>query len=241
MSLPSQHFRLPQVRLAVAAGARPRATRSRLIATSFYWSFSLENAAGQMLLEVTDDDDTPNDLPAASRGEHPSGDREDLRAERLELLALVRGLEALDQPSLVTLVTASRYVSHGVRYGLELWREHDWLWEHDGVWEPIRNRDLWLRVNQALQFHQVDCRIWRVDEGWYQRHPELRAAGPRSVRWRRLPSLTSQLASLPSTADNAAGEQLSEMPLDNLTADDGMGTPSSVPQFFSEGTSCERP
>ena len=38
--------------------------------------------------------------------------------ERLELLAVVRGLEALDGPARVTLVTKSRYVSRGIRCGL---------------------------------------------------------------------------------------------------------------------------
>jgi hypothetical protein len=42
--------------------------------------------------------------------------------ERLELLAVVRGLEALDQPASVTLVTKSRYVSRGLKRGLADWR-----------------------------------------------------------------------------------------------------------------------
>ena len=37
----------------------------------------------------------------------------DVRGERLELMTLVRGLEALDQPSRVTLMTASGYVARG--------------------------------------------------------------------------------------------------------------------------------
>ncbi|MEX0938064.1 MAG: RNase H family protein [Pirellulales bacterium] len=83
--------------------------------------------------------------------------------ERLELLALVRGLEALDQPSRVTLVTESRYVSRGVQYGLEEWRENAWMWERFGCLVPIKDRDLWQRVDQALKFHRLECRTWRVD------------------------------------------------------------------------------
>ncbi len=44
------------------------------------------------------------------------------RGERLELLAVVRGLEALEQPSRVTLVTPSKYVQRGLTYGLAEWR-----------------------------------------------------------------------------------------------------------------------
>jgi ribonuclease HI len=83
--------------------------------------------------------------------------------ERLELLAVVRGLEALDQPSRVTLVTSSRYVSHGLRLGLAEWRENAWQWERFGEMTPVKNGDLWQRVDQALRFHSVDCRTWRID------------------------------------------------------------------------------
>jgi ribonuclease HI len=83
--------------------------------------------------------------------------------DRLELLAVVRGLEALEQPSKVTLVTPSRYVSRGMRYGLHAWRESNWQWERFGKMAPVKNSDLWRRVARALEFHQVECRTWRFD------------------------------------------------------------------------------
>lgn len=83
--------------------------------------------------------------------------------ERLELLAVVRGLEALGQPSRVTLVTGSRYVQSGLTQGIAEWREQDWQWERFGRFVPVANRDLWQRVDRALEFHKVDCRRWWVD------------------------------------------------------------------------------
>ncbi len=83
--------------------------------------------------------------------------------ERLELLAVVRGLEALDQPSRVTLVTKSRYVSRGFRRGLEDWRNNGWRWECFGRMVPVKNADLWQRIDRALQFHRLECRTWRFD------------------------------------------------------------------------------
>jgi ribonuclease HI len=82
---------------------------------------------------------------------------------RLELLAVVRGLEALDQPSQVTLVTRSRYVTRGIGRQLNHWRENQWHWERFGRQVPIRDRDLWQRVDRALEFHQVECVRWRFD------------------------------------------------------------------------------
>jgi ribonuclease HI len=87
----------------------------------------------------------------------------DARGERLELLAVVRGLEALAQPSRVTLVTPSRYVNRGLTCGLAEWRTNGWRWEHYGEMVPVKNRDLWQRVDRAMQFHQLDCRAWRFD------------------------------------------------------------------------------
>ncbi len=81
--------------------------------------------------------------------------------QRLQLLAVVRGLEALDQPSQVTLVTSSRYVQRGFRFGLKEWRQRDWQWEHFGAMKPIPNADLWRRVNQAMRYHAVACRRWQ--------------------------------------------------------------------------------
>ncbi len=108
------------------------------------WHFLLESLDGRSVIEASD-------MEPGVQG------------ERLELLALVRGLEALDQPSRVTLITASRDVSRGIRYGLEAWRLNDWCWERDGRWVPVKNRDLWQRVDRAMRFHRVECRRWRVD------------------------------------------------------------------------------
>jgi len=103
------------------------------------WRFSLENANGREL-EV-------NDFEAFTQG------------PRLELLAVVRGLEALEQPSRVTLVTSSRYVKRGIAYGLEDWRISGWRWESHGKMVPVKNSDLWRRLDRALQVHCVDCRL----------------------------------------------------------------------------------
>jgi ribonuclease HI len=90
-------------------------------------------------------------------------DEPDMGGERLELLAVVRGLEALPEPARVTLVTPSKYVNRGLAQGLPEWRHNGWQWEHFGEMVPVKNRDLWQRVDRALDFHQVQCRSWRFD------------------------------------------------------------------------------
>lgn len=87
----------------------------------------------------------------------------DVSRERLELLAVVRGLEALDQPSSVTLVTSSKQISRAVRQGLEYWRIRDWKWERFGEKVPMKNADLWQRIDCAMRIHDVRCRTYRLD------------------------------------------------------------------------------
>lgn len=117
------------------------------------WRFAVRRDTGRLVLEAADVEP-------------------DLAGPRLDLLAVVRGLESLDYPSRVTLVTSSNYVRRGIAYGLESWRQSGWTWEWFGQMVPVKNRDLWQRIDRALEFHRVRCRQWRVDLP----HPVL--AGP---------------------------------------------------------------
>lgn len=79
---------------------------------------------------------------------------------RLALLAVVRGLEALDGPSRVTLLVANRFVRRGIRRDLALWKERGWRWERFGQLVAIRDLDLWKRIDRALSIHEVECFAW---------------------------------------------------------------------------------
>jgi ribonuclease HI len=85
--------------------------------------------------------------------------------ERLDLLTVVRALESLDQPSWVTLVGCTRYVEQGVLYGLPEWKENGWRWESFGRMVPVRDIDLWQRMDRVTQIHHIDCERRRFDAG----------------------------------------------------------------------------
>ncbi|MEX0714833.1 MAG: RNase H family protein [Pirellulales bacterium] len=108
------------------------------------WRFVLQAADGSATFEASDTEPL-------------------LAGERLELLAVVRGLEALDQPSRVTLYTPSRYVNRGLTYGLDEWRRNGWSWECFGEMVPVKNRDLWQRIDRALGYHRLEFRGFRFD------------------------------------------------------------------------------
>jgi ribonuclease HI len=89
----------------------------------------------------------------------------DVWGERLDLLTVVRALESLDQPSWVTLVGCTRYVEQGIAYGIAEWKESGWRWECFGQMTPVRDIDLWQRMDRILQYHRVDCGRRRFDAG----------------------------------------------------------------------------
>jgi ribonuclease HI len=138
MSVPTPHYVLFSAATTEDGDASPTVRRRG----GGRWRFVLESL------------DSSTRLEAAEREYGIAG-------RRLELLAVVRGLEALDQPSRVTLVTPSEYVRHGLRFGVQQWRENGWRWEFFGRMVPIRDADLWRRLDQAMRIHDVRCRTLR--------------------------------------------------------------------------------
>ncbi|MEZ6071219.1 MAG: RNase H family protein [Pirellulales bacterium] len=123
----------------------------------------------------------------------------EVSGERLELLAVIRGLEALDQPSNVTIVTSSRYVTQGLAYGLDEWRRHGWTWQCFGHREEISNADLWRRLDHLLDFHRVECRYLRLDR---PRRTATATAGERHRRSRLGRWLSALVAGEPAVTGN---------------------------------------
>ncbi len=119
----------------------------------------------------------------------------DVIGDRLDLLTVIRALEALDQPSRVMLVTSSRYVKQGIDEGLATWRDNDWTWERFGERVVIKHCDLWRRLDRALSFHEVQCRRWRVDRahGTGATHSAVPARAVPAPAFKRKPAITAQV------------------------------------------------
>ncbi|RMG04295.1 MAG: hypothetical protein D6741_01220, partial [Planctomycetota bacterium] len=93
----------------------------------------------------------------------------DTCGDRLALLTTVRGLEALNCPSWVTVVTSNRFVKEGITVGMTEWKQTEWRWERFGELVPVPHRDLWQRLDRAMRIHRVDCRTWRIDRAHAER------------------------------------------------------------------------
>jgi len=72
---------------------------------------------------------------------------------RMELMGVISALEALKRPSPVRLVTDSTYVKNGVNQWMPRWKANGWRTADK---KPVKNQDLWERLDQAIQGHEID-------------------------------------------------------------------------------------
>ena len=72
---------------------------------------------------------------------------------RMELMAAIEALGALKEPCRVALYTDSRYVRDGITRWLPGWRRRGWKTR---ARKPVKNQDLWMRLDDLDQTHEVD-------------------------------------------------------------------------------------
>ena len=94
-----------------------------------------------------------------------SGGEPDTTNNRMELMAAIAALEALREPCDVILTTDSQYVRQGIMDWLSNWIRRGWK---TAGGDPVKNRDLWERLQAASAPHTID---WRWVKG-HSGHPE---------------------------------------------------------------------
>lgn len=78
---------------------------------------------------------------------------------RMELMAVIRALQSLTKPSVVTVHTDSRYVMDGATQWMKRWKANGWKTSDK---KPVKNNDLWLALDEATAPHQM---TWRWVKG----------------------------------------------------------------------------
>lgn len=81
---------------------------------------------------------------------------------RMELTAAIMALEALRQPCEVTLYTDSQYLKNGISEWLPRWISKGWK---TAARRPVKNQDLWRRLHDACQRHEIRWRWVRGHAG----------------------------------------------------------------------------
>ncbi len=84
-----------------------------------------------------------------------SGAERETTNNRMELTAVIEGLETLKRPTHIELFTDSVYVGKGMSEWMIKWKANGWKRKEGGKLKPVKNEDLWRRLDQQLQRHQV--------------------------------------------------------------------------------------
>ena len=97
------------------------------------------------------------------------GGERDTTNNRMELLAVIRALEALDAPSEVELHTDSQYVKNGIETWIHAWKRNGWMTSDR---KPVKNAELWRELEAQAQRHRVR---WHWVKGHADNAGNLRA------------------------------------------------------------------
>jgi ribonuclease HI len=84
---------------------------------------------------------------------------------RMELMAVIRGLEALKRRCVVDVTTDSKYVKNGITQWIHNWKRNGW---RTAARKPVKNDDLWRQLDEAVARHDVS---WHWVKG-HSGHPE---------------------------------------------------------------------
>jgi ribonuclease HI len=105
-------------------------------------------------------------------GEHEreiNGSANPTTNNRMEMMAAIAALEALKRPSRVAIHTDSQYLRNGITRFIHAWKGRGWKTADK---KPVKNMDLWLRLEEAMKPHRVEWFWVRGHAG----HPENQRA-----------------------------------------------------------------
>ncbi len=92
-------------------------------------------------------------LRCNGREKELSGGEHQTTNNRMELMGVITGLEALKYPCKVTIQTDSKYVVDGIEKGwAKSWKKNNWIKSDK---KPALNKDLWERLLKLLEIHEV--------------------------------------------------------------------------------------
>lgn len=119
-------------------------------------------------------------LIGGGRERELSGGQRDSTNNRMELTAAVEALTALKRPCSVTFYTDSEYLRNGITKWLKGWKRNNWV-RREG---PVKNVDLWKRLDELAQRHEIDWRWVRAHAGnhYNERCDELAAEAIERIR-----------------------------------------------------------
>lgn len=93
--------------------------------------------------------------PESGKELEASGGEPETTNNRMELTAVVEGLASLKRPTQVELFTDSVYVGKGLSEWMKNWKKNDWRRRDGKKWAPVKNDDLWRKLDELSQLHEI--------------------------------------------------------------------------------------
>ncbi|MGA2231512.1 MAG: ribonuclease HI [Tepidisphaeraceae bacterium] len=159
--------------------------------------------------------------PKTGRVKEESGGEHGTTNNRMEITAVIRGLEALKRPCDVELFSDSQYVLNAITDWMSKWKRFGWQRSARSK-APVRNVDLWMRLDELLQPHAIQTKWVRGHNGHREneRCDELASAAaakiaktprpPRAVAAPRLNRAGRGLFGAPAPAEDGKGTSLGD-------------------------------
>ncbi len=117
--------------------------------------------------------------PASGKEVEDAGGEAETTNNRMELTAVIRGLEAIRRPSRVEIYSDSQYVLKGLNEWMDGWIKKGWK---NASKKPVKNRDLWERLDQLRTVHTLHYNWIEGHAG----HPENERCDAMAVAAREL-------------------------------------------------------
>lgn len=95
--------------------------------------------------------------PVSGAEKEVSGGERETTNNRMELMAVIQGLSALNKRSFVDLYSDSQYVLNGLKEWMDAWKKRGWKTADK---KPVKNQDLWqqldfLKTQHDIRFHWI--------------------------------------------------------------------------------------
>ena len=87
---------------------------------------------------------------------------------QMEMMAVISGLESLTRATVVEVITDSKYVADGCTSWMPNWKKNGWKRKDGARWVPVKNVELWQRLDGLLTKHRVRFTVVKGHSG----HPE---------------------------------------------------------------------
>lgn len=122
--------------------------------------------------------------PASGKSQEASGGAALTTNNQMELMAVIAGLEALRSRSSVEVITDSVYVAKGCSEWLAGWKRNGWRRREGKQFKPVKNIELWQRMDDLLERHRVRFTVVKGHSGHVEneRCDELAVAAVQQFR-----------------------------------------------------------